>query len=179
MQLVTERLILRPWQESDAEDLYQYAKDPAVGPAAGWPVHISVENSREIIRTVLSADENYAVCLKENNKAIGCAGLMIGKASALKLPDTEAEIGYWIGVPFWGRGFIPEAVKELERYAFEDLKLERLWCGYYDGNLKSKRVQEKCGFTYHHTIEKVHLNLLDEIRTEHVTCLTREEWCGL
>lgn len=52
-QLETKRLILRPFQESDAADLYEYAKDPRVGPIAGWPVHTSVENSREIIRHCL------------------------------------------------------------------------------------------------------------------------------
>ena len=51
MILETERLILRPWNEGDAESLYKYAKDPEVGPVAGWPVHTSVENSREIIKT--------------------------------------------------------------------------------------------------------------------------------
>lgn len=61
MELRTERLILRPWEESDAESLYEYAKDPAVGPIAGWPTHISVENSLEIIRGVLSEKETYAV----------------------------------------------------------------------------------------------------------------------
>ena len=50
MMLETERLLLRPWRESDAEDLYRYASDPNVGPIAGWPVHTSIENSREIIR---------------------------------------------------------------------------------------------------------------------------------
>ena len=50
MELQTERLILRPWKESDAESCYEYAKDPQVGPEAGWPMHTSVENSREIIR---------------------------------------------------------------------------------------------------------------------------------
>ena len=64
MELYTNRLILRPWLESDAENLYTYAKDPQVGPIAGWPIHTSVENSREIIENVLSADETYAVCLK-------------------------------------------------------------------------------------------------------------------
>lgn len=49
MQLETKRLILRPWQEEDAEELYKYAKDPRVGPIAGWPVHSSVENSLEIM----------------------------------------------------------------------------------------------------------------------------------
>ena len=111
MDLVTARLILRPWREADAPSLYEYAKDPAVGPIAGWPPHTSEGNSREIIRTVLSAPETYAVCLKEDNRAIGSVGLMIGSRSNLDLPETEGEIGYWIGVPFWGRGLIPEAVK--------------------------------------------------------------------
>ena len=59
----TDRLLLRPWTEADAEDLYRYAKDPQVGPAAGWPVHTSVENSREIIKNVLLEPGTYAVCL--------------------------------------------------------------------------------------------------------------------
>lgn len=176
MEFTTERLILRPWQESDAESLYEYAKNPAVGPVAGWPVHTSVDNSREIIRTVLSAEETYAVCLREDKKAIGSIGLMTGKASNLDIAEDEGEIGYWIGVPFWGQGLIPEACRELIRYAFSDLKLKKLWCGYFDGNLKSKRVQEKCGFQYHHTNKNIYWKLMDDIRTEHITCLTREEW---
>ena len=97
MILETKRLILRPFEESDAESIYEYAKNPNVGPIAGWPVHTSVENSLEIIKTVLAVPETYAVCLKEDNKAIGSIGLMIGSASNLDLPDDEAEIGYWIG----------------------------------------------------------------------------------
>ncbi len=69
MQLATERLILRPWAETDAEDLYRYAKDDRVGPIADWPPHSSVDDSAEIIRTVFSAPETYAVCLKEDNRA--------------------------------------------------------------------------------------------------------------
>lgn len=176
MELTTGRLLLRPWKESDAESLYEYAKDPEVGPIAGWPVHTSVENSREIIREVLSAEETYAVCLKENGSAIGSIGLMVGNASNLCLPDTEGEIGYWIGVPFWGQGLIPEAVKELLRHGFEDLNLERIWCGYFEGNVKSKRVQEKCGFIYHHTNADIYWKLMDDIRTEQVTCISREDW---
>lgn len=53
MEFRTERLIIRPWKDTDAEDLYKYAKDPEVGPIAGWPVHTSVENSLEIIRDAL------------------------------------------------------------------------------------------------------------------------------
>ncbi|MCI8317040.1 MAG: GNAT family N-acetyltransferase [Lachnospiraceae bacterium] len=176
MQLETKRLILRPWCEADAEALYEYAKNPAVGPVAGWPPHTSVENSREIIRDVLSASEVYAVCLKEDDRVVGSIGLTVGKDSNLDLPDTEGEIGYWIGVPFWGQGLIPEAVLRLQRRGFEDLKLAKIWCGYFDGNEKSKRVQEKCGFTYHHTNKDIYWALMDEIRTEHITCLTKEDW---
>lgn len=114
MILETERLILRPWEERDAESLYKYAKDPAVGPIAGWPVHTSVANSLEIIRNVLSADETYAVCLKEDNVAIGSIGLIPPAQTQTASSDDEIEVGYWIGVPFWGRGLIPEASHERE-----------------------------------------------------------------
>lgn len=173
MILQTKRLILRPWCETDAESLYEYAKDDRVGPIAGWPVHTDVENSREIIKNVLAVDETYAVCLKEDNRAIGSIGLMLGKNSNLALPENEGEIGYWIGVPFWGRGLIPEAMQELIRHAFDDLHLARLWCGYFDGNEKSKRAQEKCGFVYHHTDKDIYWALMDDIRTEHITCLEK------
>lgn len=172
----TERLILRPWEEADAEECYKYAKDPQVGPIAGWPVHTSVDNSSDIIKTVLSATETYAVVLKTTGLPVGSIGLMLGKASNIGIPDTEGEIGYWIGVPYWGQGLMPEAVRELMRYGFEELELEKIWCGYFDGNEKSKRVQEKCGFRYHHTKENVPCAIEGLLRTEYITCITRAEW---
>ena len=176
MEIHTERLILRPWREEDAEELYGYAMSPEVGPIAGWPAHTSVENSREIIRSVLSAPETYAVVLKSTNKPVGSIGLMIGEQSNIGLPDEECEVGYWIGVPYWGQGLIPEAVRRLQRHAFEELGMQKMWCGYFDGNTKSRRVQEKCGFKYQMTKENVSSQLLDELRTEHITCITKEEW---
>ncbi|MBK5031487.1 GNAT family N-acetyltransferase [Streptococcus parasanguinis] len=176
MILETERLILRPWEESDANDLFQYASAPEVGPNAGWPVHTSVENSREIIKSVFSSPDTYAIVLKETMQPVGSIGLMIGSASNIGIPDTEAEIGYWIGVPYWGQVLIPEAVQEIMRYGFDDLNLEKMWCGYFDGNTKSQRVQEKCGFRYHHTKEKVPCALEGVLRTEHISCLSKEEW---
>lgn len=172
----TERLILRPWKESDAADLYCCAKDPAVGPIAGWPPHTSVENSREIIENVLSAPETYAVVLKETGHPVGSIGLMAGAQSNLDIGGDEGEIGYWIGVPYWGRGLIPEAVRELLSYGFKTLELKKIWCGYFDGNEKSRRVQEKCGFLYHHTNKERKWELMNDIRTEHITCLTKEQW---
>lgn len=176
MELETERLILRPWQDTDAECLYTYAKDSLVGPVAGWPPHTSVENSREIIRDVLSVPHAYAVVLKSTGKPVGCIGLMIGEASNMKIGNDEGEIGYWIGVPYWGQGLIPEAVKEVLRFGFEEMGLTKMWCGYFEGNEKSRRVQEKCGFVFHHTNKDIRWELMNDIRTVHVSCLTLQAW---
>lgn len=178
MELQTARLILRPWQESDAESLYKYAQNPNIGSIAGWPPHTSVENSREIIKTVLSAPENYAVVLKETGEAVGCVGIMTdrGAMHSSKMEDHECEVGYWIGEPYWGKGLIPEAVNEILRHAFEDLRLTTVWCGYYEGNEKSKRVQEKCGFIYSHAEVNKPVPMLSDIRTEHFTKITLEDW---
>ena len=173
MILETERLILRPWGEDDAEDLYTYASDPEIGPPAGWPPHTSVDHSREIIRTVFSAPDTFAVCLKDNGKPIGSIGF---HRNDLAEEEDEYELGYWIGKPFWGQGLIPEASREMLRYAFEDLKMNRIWCGYYDGNEKSRRVQEKLGFVYQRKTEGIEVSLLGEIRTGHSNLMTKERW---
>jgi len=81
MYLETERLFLRPWKKEDAKALYELAKDPKIGPAAGWEPHESVEESETIIETILSVPETYAVFLKEENTLIGCVGLMIARLS--------------------------------------------------------------------------------------------------
>ena len=176
MTIKTKRLLLRPWREEDADDLYTYARDPEVGPPAGWPPHKSVVESRAILRTVLSAPETYAVCVQEDGRAIGSIGLKMGDATDMTNRADECELGYWIGKPFWGQGLIPEAARALLRRAFEELGMKTVWCGYYDGNVKSRRVQEKLGFLYHHTTAGLDVPLLGEIRTGHVMVMTREQW---
>lgn len=172
----TERLILRPWVDEDAENLYEYAKDPDVGPSAGWPAHKSVEESLEIIRNIFNGPECYAICEKTNNRAIGAIELKLKGRTAMTDREDECELGYWLGKTFWGRGYVPEAAMELLRRGFETLGMTTIWCGYYDGNEKSKRVQEKLGFVYHHTCENVEVSLLNEIRTEHTNFMTKERW---
>ena len=174
--LETGRLILRRWKDSDAEDLYQYARDPDVGPIAGWPPHQSVEESRDVIRNVLNGKEAYAVCRKEDGRAIGAIELKLNGHTDMTNRDDECEMGYWLGKPFWGQGIMPEAVKEMLRHAFEDLGMQKVWIGYYDGNTKSKRVQEKCGFRYQWKSEDVEVPLMHEKRTGHVSLMTKEDW---
>lgn len=175
----TERLILRPWRETDAKVLFKYAKDPDIGPIAGWPPHTSVENSLEIIRTVFSAPETYAVVLKETGDPVGSCGIMFSNSlHSADMQPGEAEIGYWIGKPYWGQGLIPEAVRALLDRSFNDLQLDAVWCGYYDGNIKSKRVCEKSGFKYHHTNIGI-LSPLGDERTEHFYKMTKENYDAL
>ena len=146
MMLTTERLVLRPWQEEDAESLYRYACDGQVGPAAGWKPHESVEESRRIIRTVLSQPDTLAVLLRERpEETIGSVGVFPTDA-----PDGkgEPEIGYWIAHPYWGQGLVPEAVEELLRWQFQEMGVQRVWCAHSPENEKSRRVQEKCGFRH-------------------------------
>ncbi|MGN0271184.1 MAG: GNAT family N-acetyltransferase [Lachnospiraceae bacterium] len=174
MTMETERLILRPWTEEDAEELYKYAKNPNVGPIAGWQPHRDVEDSREIIRTVLSEPETYCVVLKETGKPVGSIGILFQGHATAPMKEDEAEIGYWIGEPYWGQGLIPEGVNRCLERCFQELGCSGVWCGYYDGNEKSRRVQEKCGFSYHHTEKDKPCVLMGDIRTEHFTYLTKE-----
>lgn len=177
--LETERLILRKWKETDAESLFEYASDPAVGPIAGWPPHKSVEESLDVIRNVFNGAECYAVCEKGNGKAIGAIELKLNGHTDMTERDDECELGYWLGKPFWGRGYMPEAARELIRHGFEELGMNTIWCGYYEGNNKSKRVQEKLGFVYHHTCRNVPVPLLNEVRVGHTNIMTKAHWAEM
>lgn len=135
-----------------------------------------VEDSLNIIRTVFAAPETYAVVLKETGEPVGSIGVMFGDGlHSAEMQADEAEIGYWIGKPYWGRGLIPEAVRCLLRRCFEDLGMAAVWCGYYEGNTNSRRVMDKCGFRFHHT-EGGKTSPLGDVRTEHFMRMTKEEW---
>lgn len=71
---------------------------------------------------------------------------------------------------------MPEAAKALLKRGFEELGMTTIWCGYYDGNYNSKRVQEKLGFVYHHTCYDVPVPLLNEVRIGHTNIMTKEHW---
>ena len=172
MNLKTRRLLLRPFQESDAADLYEYAKDPRVGPIAGWPVHTSVENSREIIRTVFAAPNTFAVAERETGKVIGSAGFTAQARGGFAASD---EIGYALHPDWWGRGIMTEVVAELIRFGFEDRGLEAIWCSHYAENIASRRVIEKSGFSY------VTEEMVTDDNGAHLTrfyALLRQQWRG-
>ena len=176
MKFETERLILRRWEESEAEILYQFAKDPDIGPIAGWPPHNNMDESLFVIRTVYRHPEAYAICLKEENKPIGTIELKLGEFCDFSDRADECELGFWLAKPYWGQGFMPEAVTEMLRHAFEDMGMTKVWCGYYEGNEKSRRVQEKCLFRFEHRSENVDVPLMHEKRTGYANSITRDQW---
>ena len=145
----TERLILRPFNDTDLADFYEYASVPGVGEMAGWKHHESIEESKNILDTFINEDKTFAIVLKENNKVIGSLGVeKYGIEDKLTEFDGYygREIGYVLSKDYWGKGIVPEAVKTVIGYLFNKLSLDFLTCGYYDFNTQSKRVQEKCGF---------------------------------
>ena len=142
--LETERLRLRPWREDDAAKLYPIASDPLVGPAAGWAPHKDEADSLNVLRSILIKPDTWAVTLWGSDDPIGSIGVFPGSQPQ---QNGEYEIGYWIARPFWGRGYAPEAVRALLGLYFA-FGAERLWCAHAEGNDRSRRVIEKCGFSY-------------------------------
>ena len=180
--LATERLTLRPWKVGDADEtrvLFSLASNPHIGPRAGWPAHRSVGDSAAIIRGVLSTDETYAVVLSATGEPVGSIGLK--PLSGIIAPSAEEnrgalEIGYWIGEPYWGRGLVPEAARELMRYGFEDLGLEAIWDTHDVNNKQSSRVMDKLGLRIVRTRDHVYFPLIDEYHDEAIRRITRAQW---
>ena len=142
----TDRILLRPWRDDDAEVLYKYASDPEVGPRAGWPPHKSVEESLEIIRTIFRSDHMWAIELKETGEPIGCMGYMVCGESNINISENDVEAGYWIARPYWNRGICTEALRLLIDYCFNVKGFATIWADYFPENPASGKVMEKCGF---------------------------------
>ena len=146
MQLETERLILRPWETSDAEALFEIARDPEVGPRAGWKPHQNLAESYRVIGDILIAPENYAVTLKDTGELIGSCGYQFPGQSNLPLQKDEAELGIWLGAKYWGNEYGYEASQAVIHHGFSDLGLTRIYLGVYADNPRAIHVYESCGF---------------------------------
>ena len=148
--LETPRLTLRPWRESDLPDFYEYASVPGVGEMAGWPHHESIDVSRQILSSFIDEKNDLAITDRETGKVIGSLGLHPSwlnddpRYSGLKVK----EVGYVLSKDYWGRGLMPEAVAAVINFCFEQLGLDALTVGHFTENPQSKRVIEKCGFTF-------------------------------
>lgn len=148
VQIVTERLLLRPWAEADLEDFYAYASVDGVGQMAGWMPHKDREESRRILGHFIEGKHTFA--LEYQGKVIGSLG--VEEYAEKHYPELNnlsgREIGYVLSKDYWGQGLMPEAVKAVVQYLFETVKLDFVLVGHFAWNKQSARVIEKCGFQY-------------------------------
>ncbi|CRZ35581.1 putative acetyltransferase [Herbinix hemicellulosilytica] len=169
----TERLILRPFTETDLDDLYEYAQSPNVGPNAGWKPHESPDESKAILKDFMENDEVLAIVWKENNKVIGSIGL---HNDVFRSIDNVKMMGYVLSEDYWGRGITTEAAKAVLKYAFTDLGLYMVTIRHYPFNIRSKRVIEKCGFAYEGTLRYCARIYNGNIYDVVCYSMTKEEW---
>lgn len=171
--LKTSRLILRDWQPTDADDLFEYAKDPDTGPNAGWQPHQTREESVKIIDYFMQENDVWAVVDQKDNKVIGSIGLHHDQH---RRNENARMLGYVIAKAYWGRGYATEAAQAVLQYAFTSLDLELVSVMHFHFNLASKRVIEKCGFRYEGTLRQA-IQLFDGRITDDVCySLLRREW---
>lgn len=148
IRIETERLILRPWRETDLEDFFEYASVPGVGEMAGWKHHGSIEETKTILGFFIRDKKTFALELKENGKVIGSLGLEELDPDPVEGEKQGREIGYVLSKDYWGRGLMPEAVRAVIAYCFGVLGYDYLTCGHFARNDRSRRVVEKSGFSY-------------------------------
>ncbi len=145
-KMETDRILLRSWNVSDAENLLKYASDPEMGPRAGWPPHKSVKESLEAIKKFFLNDTTWAVVLKETGEIIGCVGYHTAMKANITIEEDQAEVGYWIAKPFWNQGFCTEALKLVVDRCISSGCYNVLFGTHFTDNPASGRVMEKCGF---------------------------------
>ena len=176
--LETNRLILRDWEYTDVNDMYEYAKNPKIGFGAGWKPHESIEESKKIIKGFIENNDVWAIYSKDAKKVIGSIGLHRDK-----LRETDGinakNLGYVLSEEFWGQGLIAEACREIIFYVFEELEIDVLSVNHFSTNEKSKRVIEKLGFKYEGTIRKAGINPCDgSIYDNVIYSITKEDYFG-
>ncbi|MCR5095537.1 MAG: GNAT family N-acetyltransferase [Erysipelotrichaceae bacterium] len=167
--LITKRLVLRPWKQDDLDDFFEYASVDGVGQMAGWKPHENKQETQKILDSFIEHKKTFA--LEYQGKVIGSLGIELYNEE--RFPEFAnlkcREIGYVLSKAYWGNGFMPEAVNEVLRYLFVDAGLDVIFCGHFLSNHQSARVQEKCGFRHYAygkyetkfgTVEDDELNIL-------------------
>ena len=153
VRLETERLILRPWQEADLEDLFAYASVDGVGQMAGWLPHTSKDESQNILNMFIAHKKTFALEVKENGCVIGSLGIERTPDEYVEPELLGRELGYVLSKAYWGRGLMTEAVNAVISHCFQTLNYDFLTCSHFKRNDRSRRVIEKSGFQYLKEIE--------------------------
>ena len=174
--LRTARLTLRSWEKGDLDDLYEYARVDGVGQAAGWKPHGSRDESEKILDMFINGKNTFA--MEFHGKVIGSLG--IDEYNEEHFPEFGEkrcrEIGFAMSKDFWGRGLMPEAVNAVLRWLFTEVGLDVVFCGHFISNVRSRRVQEKCGFV-HYAFNKFETRF-GTVEDNDVSILTKERWLG-
>ena len=171
--LETDRLVLRMWNRRDAADLYEYAKNPNVGPNAGWKPHENIAESRRIISQIFREHSTWAITLRGSGKPIGSIGL---EKDMFRTGIRSCELGYSLSEDYWGQGIMTEAAKRVIRYGFEQMHLQVISIRTAENNMRSRRVIEKCGFTYEGSLRKTARMYDGTYRDARFHSLLREEY---
>ncbi|MBT9146045.1 MAG: putative ribosomal N-acetyltransferase YdaF [candidate division WS2 bacterium] len=144
-RLETKRLILRKMTLYDAQDMYEYASDPEVAKYVTWDYHRSIDDSISFLKSTIQKYDNkevseWGIIYKKSNKFIGTCGYLWWS-----LAHSRAEIAYTLSRRYWNKGLMTEAVKEVIKYGFEKMVLNRIEARCMVRNIASQRVMEKFG----------------------------------
>lgn len=173
VELRTERLVLRAFRTDDLHDFFEYARVDGVGERAGWSHHKDIEESRRILGMFIEGCSTFAI--EYEGKVIGSIGIDKYREDMDVLDAKKGrDIGFVIAKEHWGKGLMPEAVREVLRYLFDEAGADYLTCGYFDWNKQSARVQEKLGFEFFKTTKTKTIMGTEENLLLNV--LTREQW---
>ncbi|QDR81655.1 GNAT family N-acetyltransferase [Sporomusa termitida] len=147
-QLATKRLLLRRLGPEDAEAVFAYASDQEVTKYLSWATHKTIADSRAFINFTLERycrDEagDWGIILRATGKLIGTLGF-----PQVDRKNNQAAIGYVSGRRYWGAGLMPEAVRRILQFAFNELRLNRIECIHALPNEPSGRVMQKAGMTF-------------------------------
>ncbi len=171
--LETERLIIRRFRKEDLDDFYEYARNPNVGPNAGWKPHASKHESREILKHFIKSTSVWAIVDKNTYKVIGSIGLHDDRKRDSR---NVKMLGYVLAEPYWGKGLMTEAAKRMIKYAFEELQIDLLSVYHYPHNKRSQRVIEKCGFHYEGILRRASTIYNGRVYDDVCYSLTKEEY---
>jgi RimJ/RimL family protein N-acetyltransferase len=145
MELVGLTATLRPWRSTDAASLVKHANNENIARQLRdrYPYPYTTADARQFIQSLASARPTTTFAISLDGEAIGC----IGFAPGADVERFSAEVGYWLGEPFWGRGITAEAVRLVSIYAFTDCNMLRLFALPFADNTRSVRVLEKAGYS--------------------------------
>jgi [ribosomal protein S5]-alanine N-acetyltransferase len=150
----TERLILRKIKIDDVEDMFVYGSDPEVSRYVTWNQHQSISDTQEFVEFILAQYDSgrlapWGIEWKETGKLIGTIDFVSWNTN-----HHFAEIGYVISRDYWGKGITTEAAKELIKFGFTNMGLERIQAKCFVENIGSERVMEKAGMSFEGILRK-------------------------